>query len=186
MNATTWFYNNIGKNIQNGFFIEIGVMNGKTQNTTKILENNNWKGLLVEPVPSNINAIKRNRTTPLIEGAVWKEDGYVDIIDVGVRGHTGIKETHSNPEKAIQTIKAKSYKFSSLPVPKHIDYLQIDTEGSELQILGAIDDSYIIDYICIEDNAGVQNNDSTYHNFMIDWGYKLIFSIAQDKIYQRN
>ena len=183
MTATEWFYKEIGKDIKDGYFIEIGVMNGKTQNTTKILEFKGWQGLLIEPVPSNVRAIKKNRTTPVIQGAVWKEDGYVDIIDVGVRGHTGIKETHAYPEKAIKTIKAKSYKFSSLPIPKHINYLQIDTEGSELEILGAIEDDYTIDYICIEDNAGVQNNDSTYHNFMTDWGYKLIFSVAQDKIY---
>ena len=44
MTATEWFYKGIGKDIKDGYFIEIGVMNGKTQNTTKVLEFKGWKG----------------------------------------------------------------------------------------------------------------------------------------------
>lgn len=185
MNATTWFYQNIGKDIKDGFFVEIGVMNGKTQNSTIVLERNGWKGLLVEPVPSNIRQIRKNRSTPLVEGAVWKEDGHVEIIDVGIRGHTGIKETHRDPSSAMSSIKVKAYKFSSLPVPKNIDYLQIDTEGSELQILEAIDDDYVIDYICIEDTFGNKDNNPKYHDFMTAYGYERIHIDVQDRIYKK-
>jgi FkbM family methyltransferase len=186
MNMTTWYYNNIGSKFTKGYFVEIGVMNGKTQNSTKILEMNGWEGLLVEPVPSNIKAIKKNRSTPLVEGAVWKEDGIVEIVDTGIRGHTGIKETHKNLKAAKSFIKAKSYKFESLPVPYHIDYLQIDTEGSELEILKATDlNKFIIDYICIEDNEGFHNQNPAYHNFMEQAGYEKVHSIAQDSLYKR-
>ena len=186
MNATTWFYENIGKDLDNRFFIEIGVMNGKTQNSTLVLEKNNWPGLLVEPVPSNIKQIKKNRTTQVIEGAVWRENGYVDIIDVGIRGHTGIKETHRAPQDAKNTIRVKSYKFDSLPVPEHISYLQIDTEGSELEILGAIDmNKFTIDYICIEDTFGNKDGNPKYHNFMTNLGYEKIFTKLQDRIYKK-
>lgn len=186
MNATRWFYDNIGKDIKNGFFIEIGVMNGTTQNSTIVLERNNWQGLLVEPVPKNIRQIRKSRTTPLVEGAVWKEDGFVEIIDVGIRGHTGIKETHRDPSSAISSIKVKSYKFESLPVPEHIDYLQIDTEGSELEILGAIDMSkYNIDYICIEDTFGNRDNNPKYHDFMTNLGYERIHIQVQDRVYKK-
>lgn len=180
MNVTEWYYNNIA--IKSGYFIEIGVYNGKTQNSTKVLENNGWDGLLVEPMPENIKKIKKNRKTKLIEGAVWKEDGTVTMIDIGIPGQTGIKDTHRNHEKAQRSIEVKSYKFDSLPVPTHIDYLQIDTEGSELEILSGIDTTkYTINYICIEDGL----NNSTYHNFMTNMGYIKIYEKAQDKLYKR-
>lgn len=186
MTVTEYFYHTYGKSITSGFFIEIGVYNGKTQNTTKVLEWNGWKGLLVEPVPQNCAKIKKNRKTPLIEGAVWKEDGYVEIIDIGIPGQTGIKESHRHTDKIINTIKVRSYKFSSLPIPKHINYLQIDTEGSELEILGAIDLSeYQIDYICIEDNLAWKSNDTTYHNFMTSIGYEKIYNKDQDTLYKK-
>jgi len=185
-NATTWFYETIGKNLDDGFFVEIGVMNGTTQNSTIVLEKNGWNGLLVEPIPKNIKQIKKNRTSKLIEGAVWREDGYVDIIDVGIRGHTGIKETHRAPENAKDIIRVKSYKFNSLPVPTHIDYLQIDTEGSELEILDAIDmNKFNIDYICIEDTFGNKDGNPKYHNFMKNLGYERIFIKEQDRIYKK-
>ena len=187
MNATSWFYHNIGKNLRSGFFVEIGVMNGTTQNSTLILEKNGWSGILVEPVPKNIKQIKKTRTTPLIEGAVWKEDGIVEIIDVGVRGHTGIRQTHRNLNSKVNSFKVKSYHFSSLPVPKRINYLQIDTEGSELEILDSINmNIYNIDYICIEDTLGNKDNDQTYHNFLTKLGYEKIHTNKQDRIYKKN
>ena len=185
--ATEWYYNNIGKHLKYGFFIEIGVFNGKTQNTTLVLENSGWDGLLVEPMPENIQKIKKNnRRAKLIEGAVWSSDGMVEMIDVGIPGQTGIKQTHKSPEEAKRIIKVVSYKFSSLPIPKHIDYLQIDTEGSELEILKTIDlNEYNINHICIEDNNGHYYDDPTYHNFMSSIGYNLVYTKQQDRVYQK-
>lgn len=185
--VTEWYLKNIAQpNNIKGFYVEIGVYNGKTQNSTKWLEAAGWNGLLVEPMPENIKKIKKNRSAFLIEGAVWTHDGEVELIDTGVGGHSGITVTHRAPELAIRKIKVKSYRFKSLPVPKNIDYLQIDTEGSELEILGSINmQKYKIDYICIEDTFGYHENNPKYHDFMTNIGYEKIHQHNQDSLYKK-
>ena len=64
----------------------------------------------------------------------------------------------------------------------HIDFLSIDTEGSELDILKTIDFSKVYIYlIIIEDNYG----DPNIITFFEERGYKFIEHIAQDKIFQK-
>ena len=63
----------------------------------------------------------------------------------------------------------------------HIDFLSIDTEGSELSILSTIDFSkYYIDVITIEDNY----NDPKLITFFEQRGYKLMNIIKCDKIFK--
>jgi len=137
----------------------------------------------------NIKRLKKNRKCRIVEGAVWIETGTVEFADVGIPGWTGIAETHQQQHKekykdGVTKITVPCYTFDSLDLPTHIDYFQIDTEGSELQILSSIDmNKYRIDYICIEDNLGI-SGDTTYHNFMLQIGYDLVFKIGQDSLYR--
>ena len=64
---------------------------------------------------------------------------------------------------------------------KNIDFLSIDTEGSELDILSTIDfDKYIIDVITIEDNYNDPTND-----FFKERGYEFVKQIKCDKIFKK-
>ncbi len=66
---------------------------------------------------------------------------------------------------------------------KHIDYLSIDTEGSELCILKSIDfDKYDIDIISVE----VLYPDIDIDSFMKEQSYSLINKCGYDEIYQKN
>ena len=78
------------------------------------------------------------------------------------------------------------FTFDSLDLPLQINYLQIDTEGSELQILDSIDfEKYQIDYICIEDNLGYLEKDNRYEKFMNSHNFTLIHSQFQDFLYKK-
>lgn len=186
-----YYYENYGYKIKNGYFVEIGAFNGKSQNSTQILEQAGWNGVCVEPMPQNYKKLIKNRKCNCINGAVWNKSGTIDIADVGIPGWSGIKETHQHQHKEKYNtetiiIPVKCYRFHELDLPNQIDYLQIDTEGSELQILGSIDMAkYKIDYICIEDNLAILNGSTAYHTFMLGKGYDLIHSIAQDRLYKK-
>jgi FkbM family methyltransferase len=185
-----YYYDNHGKKLAHGFYIEIGAFNGTKQNSTIILEQSGWEGVCIEPMPVNIKRLKKNRKCRIVEGAVWIENGTVEFADVGIPGWTGITETHQPQHKdkykdGVTKITVPCYTFDSLGLPSHINYLQIDTEGSELQILDSIDfKKYQIDYICIEDNLGT-TGELNYHNFMINKGYFLNYKIAQDSLYTK-
>jgi FkbM family methyltransferase len=185
-----YYFENYGKNLEKRFYIEIGAFNGAKQNSTIVLEQAGWEGVCVEPMPVNIKRLKKNRKCRIVEGAVWIENGTVEFADVGIAGWTGIAETHQQQHKekykdGVTKITVPCYTFDSLELPTHIDYFQIDTEGSELQILSSIDmNKYEIDYICIEDNLGI-NGDPTYHDFMTRIDYQLVHRINQDSLYKK-
>lgn len=186
-----YYYENYGKSLKNGYFIEIGAFNGKTQNSTIILEKNGWTGICVEPILKNYKKLCKNRKCKCVNGAVWNKNGKVIIADVGVPGWTGIQETHQSWHKTHYNDKTVSvevdcYRFKDLNPEKKINYLQIDTEGSELDILQDIDYlEYDIDFICIEDNLSLVGN-TRYHDFMTSIGYKLVYEVEQDKLYKKN
>lgn len=184
-----YYFENYGKHLEKGFYIEIGALDGTKQNSTIVLEQAGWDGVCVEPMPINIKRLKKNRKCRIVEGAVWIENGSVEFADVGISGWTGISETHQAQHKekykdGVTKLIVPCYTFDSLKLPNHIDYFQIDTEGSELQIIDSIDfKKYQIDYICIEDNLGLQG-DTTYHNLIISKGYELVYKIKQDSLYK--
>lgn len=190
MNVCTYYYNNFGKAIENGYYIEIGAFNGVKQNSTIILEHAGWNGVCVEPMPANIKKLRKNRKCRIIEGGIWVENNQMEFADVGIPGWTGIAQTHQDQHKnkykdGVVKSTINCFRFDSLDFPNKIDYLQIDTEGSELQILGSIDmTKFAIDYICIEDNLGLKG-DISYHNFMLNLGYSLVHKQEQDSLYKK-
>lgn len=190
MTICEYYYDTIGRFLDNGVYIEIGAFSGAKQNSTIVLEQAGWAGVCVEPIPENLRKLKKNRRCRIVEGAIWIENGFVEFADVGISGWTGIAETHQQQHKerykdGVTKITVPCYRFDSLDLPTQIDYFQIDTEGSELQILGSIDmNKYRIDYICIEDNLGLTGN-SIYHEFMINLDYTLVHTIEQDKLYKK-
>ena len=67
--------------------------------------------------------------------------------------------------------------------PKYIEYLSIDTEGSELKILQGIDfDKYRFGYINIEHN-NVEPKRSQMKDLLIKNGYKYMGENKWDDIY---
>jgi FkbM family methyltransferase len=190
MNICEYYYDTIGRFLDNGFYIEIGAFTGDKQNSTIVLEQAGWDGVCVEPISENIRKLKKNRKCRIIEGAVWTKNGIVEFADVSIPGWTGITETHQKFHKekyqnGVIKFLVPCFTFDSLDLPLQINYLQIDTEGSELQILDSIDfEKYQIDYICIEDNLGL-DGDTMYHDFMVSRKYELIYTIVQDKLYRK-
>lgn len=185
-----YYYDNFGCNLSKGYFVEIGAFNGKSQNSTIILEKAGWDGICVEPIPDNYRKLIKNRNCRCINGAVWNRTGKVNIVDVGTPGWSGIEETHQswhreNYNNNTFVMEVDCYRFKDLNVKNKINYLQIDTEGSELDILADIDfNVYDIDYICIEDNLSLQGS-KEYHNFMVNLNYELVYDYMQDKLYKK-
>lgn len=176
----------------NGYYIEIGAFNGKTQNSTIVLEKAGWNGVCVEALPSNFAKLKKNRTCKCINAAVFNKEGTVTFVDVGTPGWSGIKKTHQNKHK--ERYSNKDYKeitvpcitFDNVTEKTNIDYLQIDVEGAEMSILESIDwNKYVIKHLCIEDNLKVEQNDNSYFNKLANLGFRLIAQEHKDFLYEK-
>jgi FkbM family methyltransferase len=180
-----------------GFYVDIGAHDGLSGNNTKYFEEQGWEGICIEPHPLVFENLKKNRTCRVENVAIWKEDTEVDFLAVSGYAEmlSGIVESYDTRHRAriereiIQMggyssmVKVKALKFDTLKLPTKIDFLSIDTEGSELHILENVDfNKYDIRVVCIENNF----MDPAYEQFFKDRGFTLHSThLACDQIYTK-
>ena len=148
----------------NGFFVDFGATDGVDGSNSWLLENQyNWSGILAEPARCWHEKLIQNRKSKIDTRCVWAKTG--DVIefkeaDVAVLSTAKIF-THSDHHAKMRE-SGNSYNVETISLtdlldfhnaPKVIDYLSIDTEGSELLILENFDFSkYEIKIITCEHN----------------------------------
>ena len=178
-------------NYKNGFYIEIGAYEGVTQSNTLYFEKNkNWHGILIEPSKGIFQKCKKHRSKKNYfynkacvsfnykkkfiklnySGLKTYSDKYLDVKKQ--------KEYISNPEIFIgektYEYNAKTATMNSLlyksNAPKIIDFLSLDTEGAEFEVLGGIDfKKFKFRYLLVE-----TDNILKLKKFMLKKNYKFI------------
>jgi FkbM family methyltransferase len=154
----------------NRFFVEFGAFDGRTYSNTYFLEKElGWRGLLAEPIPIQFDACRRNRDCMVDDRCVWIKSGETLTFNVvcGANEYGTIemfdtKDVHAERRVAASAkIEVRTISLKDLLVdrgaPPIVDYLSIDTEGSELAIMNAFDfNAFSFRVISIEHNFGVQ------------------------------
>jgi FkbM family methyltransferase len=193
---TYLFFSEVWKKKSIGFYVEIGAWDGKKKNSTIVLENAGWDGVCIEASPPSYEHLIKNRKCRCLNIAVFNYDGEVDFAIFQDRPEwNGIVQQFDNKHQKLlnnskDTFKVKIQKvpcktWSSLHLPQHIDYLQIDTEGSEIEILKCIDwPNTSISYICLEDN-NISSGDFRSKNFMLEHGYECILEQNVDYLWRK-
>ena len=135
-----------------GFFVEFGAYDGTEHSNTKLLEQRfGWTGLLVEPNPDMSDALRRSRSATVDSRCVWDVTG--DAVDLLVTGDAELSTVaeHATPDlhtearhaTAVRTISVPTVSLNDLldehSAPEMIDFMSVDTEGTELKILRAFD-----------------------------------------------
>lgn len=171
---------NIYNKKRNGFFVEIGAYDGISMSNSYALEKHyNWKGICIEPNPRYFNKFKDIRTSININNAVYiNNDDELSFIDDLNGGCSGFVNTNShNFLNDCPIIKVKTKNLTTIldenNAPNFIEYLSIDTEGSEFDILNSHNfDKYKFGYITVEHNF-INSNRMKIRNLLISKGYKL-------------
>jgi FkbM family methyltransferase len=149
---------------KNGFFVEFGATNGIDLSNTFLLEKEfNWKGILVEPARVWHTDLEKNRSAVVDKRCVWSESGkliqfnqtneseFSTIDHLSTNDHHAKKREHGE-KYSVNTVSLVDL-LDEYKAPRNIDYLSIDTEGSELDILEKFDfDKYKIKIITCEHN----------------------------------
>lgn len=195
----------IFKNKKNGIFFEIGAYDGILSSNSYYFEKNlDWKGVCVEPIENLFNRLKRNRKCICINGCIWNKIGPAKFYKFShpggfIFGECGLIDSYDSRQLQkmyerckneknciLTTLEVHCYKFNDICLQNsisHIDYLSIDTEGSELLILKSIDFNNIeIAVISVENNY----NEPAIQNFLKTKGYKFINRLGVDDIYKKN
>ncbi len=163
---------NIFKGFKNGFFMDVGAHDGISINNTLFFEkNNNWTGINFEPIKEVFDNLITNRPNCLnLNYAVCNNDGTAEFINN--KGYTemisGLKNNydprHFNRLQnelhqkggVSEVIKVNTVKIETICDKyniKNINYLSIDVEGAEFEVIKSINfDKVFIDVIGFENN----------------------------------
>jgi FkbM family methyltransferase len=178
-----------------GFFVDIGAFDGISHSNTKLLEDNGWAGVCFEPHPKSFQLLEKNRKKSFCfnfalsnESVAFAQfiqvDGYAEEISCLVKDtpqeHLDrIEYDLRGGNKTIIEVPVK--KFSDVIKVPTIEYISIDAETQEFNILQGIDfDKHYIKLISFEKN-NYDTNDCG--KFLESKGFKFINQIAADHFY---
>ena len=174
-----------------GFFVEFGATNGVDGSNSHMLhKKHGWYGIVAEPNPLWHNDLKKNREDhkcKVVTDCVYTKTGETleflatDEPDLSTIKGFGRDDEHEAKRNNANTIKVKTISLHDLlytnDAPVDVDYLSIDTEGSEYDILKSFfeeNTTYTIKCITVEHNYNQQNRQNLYNLLTIN-GYKRKF-----------
>jgi len=172
---------------RNGFFVEFGAVDGLSQSNTYRLEHDlGWKGILIEGHKESYTHLVRNRPNVITVNSIisahdQKEVKWLECHGMATPGgnfdHSRIlmpgQESPVGTNVSVTTEVSRSLKsiLDEHRAPRHIDYLLVDVETSDLEdlVLNIPVYDYTFDYICIEFPATL--DPSRPFAFLTDAGY---------------
>lgn len=160
---------------ENGFFVELGANDGMVQSNTYYYDTQrNWRGVLIEPSPNKFLSCKANRSKKNIFFCAacvsfdFKEEfvriAYSDYMSAPLNlesdisdpiAHARAGEKYLPENETVFEFGSKAIPLNSLlkqaSAPKKIDFLSLDVEGAEIEVLKGVDHSaYRFKYLLIE------------------------------------
>lgn len=148
---------------RDGFFVDVGAASGVEISNTYLLETHfGWKGILAEPDRRWLPFLQRDRRSYIDRRCVWKQSGERVSFQEASAGEMSTIADYMRQDHESWFAEGKSYDVETVSLedllkehgaPSVIDFLSIDTEGSEFDILSAFDfSSYKFRSIVCEHN----------------------------------
>jgi FkbM family methyltransferase len=175
------------KYMRNGYFVEFGATNGIDISNTYLLEKDfAWKGILAEPAKAWESDLRNNRSRAFIEtSCLWSDSNSIlkfaetENLEFSKSVIMYEEEIDKQSMKTIETYDVRTISLLDLlrkyHAPRHVDYLSIDTEGSEYEILNAFDfTEYSFGVITVEHNYTPQRE--LIFELLSRNGYKRIYT----------
>jgi FkbM family methyltransferase len=147
-----------------GFFVEFGATDGVTGSNSLMFEAHlGWKGILAEPARVWHARLAENRKCVISHECVCGNGGdsveFCEAEDAGfstIARFAGI-DRHASKREGASVYRVPTISLAELlsrhGAPSRIDFLSIDTEGSELEILSTFPfDQYRISVLVVEHN----------------------------------
>jgi len=154
-------WENRGK-LEGGYFVEFGALGGINVSNSYLMECMGWQGIVAEPHPMYKSKIEENRACNKSYDAVYSESGMELVFKIfrGSPARSTLKEFEREDDKFENKLNFKEVIVKTISLndlldqnnaPDIIDYISIDTEGSEFEILKNLNFSkYKFRAICVE------------------------------------
>jgi FkbM family methyltransferase len=162
---------------QSGFFVEVGANRPQQESQTWHLERLGWTGLLIEPQPDLAEDLRRDRSAKVVAVACSSPRNAGRLMRLHVAGALSALDRDrmapgAQPERIIEVpIRTLDDILSEAGAPTGFDFLSIDVEGHELEVLsGFAVMRWRPRLILLEDHVG----SLAKHRFLKSAGYRLI------------
>ena len=182
---------------RNGFFVEVGGHDGISNSNTVLLERKyGWNGFIVEANPKHYRQVCQNRNCVSYNYAVFPQAGkQLEFVDAGAVGgllshlqddiHTNFRQRAIDENRIIrvpsETLNAL---LERSDVPELIEYMSVDTEGSELEVLQSCDFyKWKVALITVE-HGGIEEKRRKINKYMSKFGYQRKRIWFEDWFYQ--
>lgn len=183
-NLLTWEFFNFRTE---GYFVEVGANDPKAGSQTWLLERVGWTGILIEPLPGKLDILRKERPkSQVLQVAISAPEKVGEQLF-----YIGSDDVRSSLEKNVddpgvvyeETVKVQvmtlDHVLDQVEAPP-IDFLSIDVEGTELEVLKGLD---LIRWkpklILIEDKL----YNLSKHHLLMDQEYKLVKRTNQNNWY---
>jgi FkbM family methyltransferase len=181
-----------------GTFLSIGENDGKTFSNVRALAERNWTGVMVEPSPKAFEKLKSlydgHKGLYIYPFAISGHNGKAMLQESGPlcsAADVGLVSTFHQHEKErfqrsvkYDPIEVKTFRWKTflnrLKI-KQFDFVSIDAEGSDLEILSQMDLSEV-KCICLEWNSKPEVKVS-FEQYLE--GFNLIYTSGENLIYGR-
>jgi len=163
------------KRKRDGFFVEVGANDPVDLSQTYMLEQQGWKGLLIEPIPSCCAKLAEARPNSIVceMAATAPEKAGTAMLNIAEADAWSYLEGVSDRDMASKRIEVKTdtldHVLDEHQAPR-IDLLSIDVEGAEIDVLRGLDlKKRKPALVLIEDHL----NDLSIYRYMRGQGYFL-------------
>jgi FkbM family methyltransferase len=172
------------QDVEAGYFVEFGAADGIEGSNTWLFEKHfGWKGILAEPAHGWQEKLRRNRNASISTKCVWREsNSSIDFTEARDGGLSTLSRYAFSDSHADQRRSGKTYSVPTISLndllnencsPRHIDFMSIDTEGSELEILSSFDfERWTMGVLCVEHNYRPDRED--IKELLSQYGYNRV------------
>lgn len=180
-----------------GTCVEIGAYDGVAGSNTFHFEQKNWKCLCIEPNPSRFQHCARVRKQSVnccvgdasaedVPFYVYTLDGNNQAAISSLRPDPRLITSHQHMLHGVTPIRVRVRTLTEIlqteQFPTRIDFVSVDTENTELDVLKGIDFSlYTIDYFIVENNY----DEPDCAQFLAQHGYTKIHRTGVNDIFKR-
>lgn len=203
----SFLYENFFKNKKNGVYIELGALNGVLYSNTKFFEDTlGWKGILIEPHPVMFKGLQATRPNNFLFNdlvSCHKEELIFRYFLCEHAAVSGVENTLTKTNinvffdsdnewhKSLRQDRIKIKPKTLTEIVKstnitHIDFLSLDVEGHEFEVLQSWDFSIPIDLILIEMLGHDEEKEELCRSLLIEKGYKFVTKYKHNEIFILN